>query len=815
MDFSSKTSEVFARFLPWLFFATAFESLLASLSLLLIPSESGLSSARLALLGILALFFCGGIFLGFAARRSLIRFERALSTPFIFSCSLAIPALGLILFLLRYLDPERLLPYYTRLSPLLWFLLIVAIQTLVFLLISKNGFHPQEAARRKPIYFSAGIAFSILLAVFLFAALTQLGITPDTAYWSEPGAAILGWQFALALLAGFAILLFNMFNVQRSMFNVVTPFFIYLAAAILWLTVPLDVLQNSFYAPITPPANMPFPYSDAGFYDYLSQSLLIGTDYLGSIPPRPFYVIFLAALHFVFGQNYPAIIAAQTLTLAFFPVALYFLAKKLHSPAAGVTVALFAIFRELVGLWISSNTRVANSKIFTTDFPTAMALVFLCLILVWWLERRDLKSTLAAGGFFGLILLFRTQSLLVLPVVFVLAWFAYRRKTKAWLIAGVVFAAAMIFTVLPWLIHNHTVIGQFTFDDPRQSAVIYSQYSFTGNLDISQFNPETDSVGGRIVSFTLENPAFVAGFIVTHILNTEIGGLLALPLVVDFESLSAPVNLYWVAWDGTLAWYNIALIIFYLAVIALGFGAAWRRMGWLGLIPLAVNLGYALANGISRFSGWRYNMPVDWVFYFYFALGAMELLGGLTLLFGAKAGKVFPAYLAPESRNITLRDFRPQYVFILLIFIFAGSLPWLAKGLASPRYTASQAGLVATLEARGYAVEEINAFLAQPGAVLAEGRMLYPRLYRRDEGMASANPWAAYAVRDFSRIGFLLLNNQRADMIFVTKEVLDFPQGADAIILACPSDGYLDVRLVDFGEASYQSAPLSQPCANH
>ena len=78
---------------------------------------------------------------------------------------------------------------------------------------------------------------------------------------------------------------------------------------------------------------------------------------------------FLAVLHFFFGQNYPAIITAQTLVLAFFPVTLYFLAKKLHTPAAGVTVALFAIFRELVGLWISSNTRVANSKIFTTDFP--------------------------------------------------------------------------------------------------------------------------------------------------------------------------------------------------------------------------------------------------------------------------------------------------------------------------------------------------------------------------------------------------------------------------------------------------------------
>jgi len=32
----------------------------------------------------------------------------------------------------------------------------------------------------------------------------------------------------------------------------------------LWLSVPVDVLKNSFYAPITPPANMPLPYSDAG-----------------------------------------------------------------------------------------------------------------------------------------------------------------------------------------------------------------------------------------------------------------------------------------------------------------------------------------------------------------------------------------------------------------------------------------------------------------------------------------------------------------------------------------------------------------------
>ncbi|MBV5331812.1 hypothetical protein JZU69_05515, partial [bacterium] len=141
--------------------------------------------------------------------------------------------------------------------------------------------------------------------------------------------------------------------------------------------------------------------------------------------------------------------------------------------------------------------------------------------------------------------------------------------------------------------------------------------------------------------------------------------------------------------------YNLVLVIFYLAIIAVGLGAAWRRTGWIGLLPLAVNLGYALANGIARFSSWRYNLPVDWVIYFYFAIGAMEILGGLTLLFGAKVEKIFPAYIQPETKNIMPHDFRPQYIFILLAFVFAGSLPWLAKGLAQPRYTASQPELIA------------------------------------------------------------------------------------------------------------------------
>ncbi len=829
---------LFSKYWPWFFFTAAFESLLAALALLLLPSESGLSLPRLGLLAVLLIFFFMGMNWGWIARRDSSRFDKFANTPLIFSSSLLSLTSGLLLFLLRYLNPQRLLPYYERLSPLLWLLLVLGIQAAIFLLLLKNGFHPQEFSKHKPVYLSSLIAFCILLFIFLFVAITKLGITKDKAYWGEPGVAIIGWQFVVAILAGFIILIFHVTrhpspvtdyelplqvtNYELRITNYILPLLLYLTASILWLSIPVDVLQNSFYAPITPPANTPFPYSDAGFYDYLAQSLLIGTDYLGGIPPRPLYVFFLAVLHFLFGQDYPAIIAAQTLILAFFPVALYFLAKKLHTPAAGVTVALFAIFRELTGLWISSNTRVANSKIFTTDFPTAMALTILCLTLIWWLKRRDLKSTLLTGGFFGLVLLFRTQSLLVLPVVFVLAWFAFQRKTKEWVMAGIAFAVAMALTVLPWLTHNYIVTGHFTFDDPRQTAIIYSQYSFTGNLDITQFDPSKESAGNRILSFTLENPAFVAGFIANHFLNTEVGGLLALPLIEKFDGLMEPVNLYWVSWDGTLPWYNLALLIIYLAVIAVGLGTSWRRLEWLGLVPLAVNLGYALANGISRFSSWRYNLPVDWVIYFYFAIGGMEILGGLVLLFGKTPFVTLPGAARQGMRRdpswskqeISLRDFHPRSAAFILAFIFVGALPWFAKGLVQPRYTASQNELIATLESRGYDGNEIHSFLSQPEAVLLEGQLLYPRMYRRGEGMASVNPWPAYAIRDYARIGAILLNETRSDLIFPTKDLLDFPHGADAIVLACKMDGdYLEVRAIDFGNKSFQTAPLTDSCS--
>ncbi len=797
----------------WFFFVCAVEGVIALASLLSIPFEgSALSSARLVLIILFLALILGWLYCGWHSTAVLDTFSRPMALRVAALLSLT---LGLILFLLRYLDPNRFLPYYVRLSPLLWYLFILSLQITFFLLIRQNGFHFEALRQNKSIYFASIIIFCMLLLILLFVFLTKLGITKDAAYWGEPGVPIPGWLLISALLLGAGFLFYeSKFSKPENarVINIVLPVSIWLVAVTLWLSVPISSLKNSFYAPITAPYSTPFPYSDAGFYDYLSQSLLIGTDYLGSIPPRPLYVIFLAFLHVLFGQDYVKIITAQTMLLALFPVVLYGLGARIHSRSAGLVIGLFAIFRELTSLWISSNTRTSVTKMFLTDFVTALFIALACLFAMRWLERRDNKSVSIAGGVFGLLLLFRTQSLVILPVLFGLAWFVYRGRAKDWMRACIIFSVVLSLTIAPWMLRNYLTTGKFALDYTSATSVIYAQLSAENNPADFAIEP---NAGSQLLDLILRKPGSIGGFVLNHFLNTQIGSLLALPLIAPFDGLLAPINLYWMEWDGTLAWYNLVLIIFYLAVISLGMGAAWNRLKWIGLAPLAFSIGYALSNGIARFSSWRYNLPVDWVAYFYFGIGMIEILSQAFQLFGVEKSRIIfarPLELGKET-------LKPAHLFFVSAFILVGALPWMAEGMASPRYKDQSA---ATLEQKVTALSnspsqaDIEAFTAQPESFFETGRLLYPRFFPRDKGIASANPWPSYKIRDYPRFGLMLLNHTITSAIFPSRnDSLSFPHAADVIILGCTRDGYVEVRLIAFPDLDivHTSAPLTEPCS--
>jgi hypothetical protein len=719
---------------------------------------------------------------------------------------------------LRYLDPDRFLLLYERLSPLLWYFLVLSIQITFLLLYLYKGFHPQNLSSNKPLYLSALTSFGFLLVGFIFISLTHLGLTPDPAYWGEPGVPIPGWGFGLALMGGIFIFAVAL-PVSSRLLDTFLPLAIYVAAIGLWLSVPVSVLSSSFYMPIDPPAFQPFPYSDAAYYDQMAHSLLIGNPYLEEVPTRPLYIVLLTMLHRLFGEEYRLILVGQTILMAFIPVTLYYLGKKLHSRAAGVTVALFFIFRELTTLLISSQTRVSNSKTLLVDLPTLLLLLLACLFVLRWLERKTPTDALLAGGTFGLLLLLRTQSLLSLPLILLLALLVLGWKSKASYGLAALFIFGLLITILPWLAHNYLQTGQVTFDAPSQYRIIASQYAYTGNLDIYNYDFEGKSLGQVLIDFTLRDPKFVFGFIGNHFLATQVGGLLAFPLVKPYNGFFEPVNLYWMDWNGKLEWYNAALLILYLAVIALGLGAAWRRWRWLGLVPLVFSFGYALATAIGRFSGWRYDLPADWIWYFYFGIGFVEIVRQAALVFGTgNAAAIPPA--TQSGAEVARPVFSRDAVVLVLLFIVIGASPWLIKNIALPRYpersvAALQNRIVSLSDAPP--VEEIQAFSSRPGAVIQQGRLLYPRSFSRNKGIASTNAWPAYALRDYPRLGFLLLNQRSTSMVFPGRiDSMFFPHAADAIVLGCQREDFIEVRLVAFPESDtvYLSAPLSESCSS-
>jgi hypothetical protein len=111
-----------------------------------------------------------------------------------------------------------------------------------------------------------------------------------------------------------------------------------------------------------------------------------------------------------------------------------------------------------------------------------------------------------AGGIFGILLLLRTQSMLICRSCS--WWPSYSFALEQTSLAGpiVIFIMGVFVSVAPWLTHNYLRIGKFAFDAPFQYQVLASQYAYTGNLDFAAVDLENKSLGQLLVTFALKDP---------------------------------------------------------------------------------------------------------------------------------------------------------------------------------------------------------------------------------------------------------------------------------------------------------------------
>ena len=232
-------------------------------------------------------------------------------------------------------------------------------------------------------------------------------------------------------------------------------------------------------------------------------------------------------------------------------------------------------------------------------------------------------------------------------------------------------------------------------------------------------------------------------------------------------------------------------------------GSAWKRLKWIGLAPLVFSLGYALANGIGRFSGWRYDLPADWVSYFYFGIGVVEIFSLFALFLGASAQRLFTKI--PFEQSTAKFDIKFALP-VMAAFILIGSLPWIAEHAVTPHTFAlsesaliEQTSQVPAVQTAHLTQDQVNRFLFQntnPNAEVLQGRVLYPRFFWRGQGIAQAHPSPAYVARDYSRLGFLLMTDQITPIVFQSKTVLPVPEAGDAIIFGCKHLDYIEARVI-------------------
>ncbi|HEX7555383.1 MAG TPA: hypothetical protein VF338_02070, partial [Leptolinea sp.] len=393
------------------------ESLIAAAFLLALPSEAsgfGLSSARLAILA--AILLPGGVCFGLAIlqARKQIRIaelpavQKAQSLIAIFSLAAsAICALIPILLLDLYSSTGAYyyLAYSQRLSPFLFYLALLFFQTTVFLAFIHNSQIKQLLSNEKPFLKTWALTFGGLLALVLIICVTRLGLTPDPLGWGAPTVPLLEWQIWLCIVICLSFRLAAATQVFRRvttwktehpvLFGWVISLLVWGLAMVLWASQPVP--PGFFATPPRAPNFEIYPFSDAAFYDFHAQSMLIGQGFRGdSIPPRPLYILFLTAAHLIAGQDYMRVILLQTALLAFLPVIVFWIGKKLSSSTVGLMASLFIIFREWTSIVSTPFTSdVSNSKLFFADMPAALVISLVLLIMICWLNKpRNLLLSL-------------------------------------------------------------------------------------------------------------------------------------------------------------------------------------------------------------------------------------------------------------------------------------------------------------------------------------------------------------------------------------------------------------------------------------
>lgn len=704
--------------------------------------------------------------------------------------------------------------YVQRLSPILvWLAVTGAVMTMILFLERKAAANPSADFSSKMILRVGVVTFGLLALIGVVIFISGLGYRYPAEYWYGAGVPVLGLQILFSLLAGGIFLwiepkVTGIYKVKADVFLFIL---IWVIAALFWVREPLS---PNYFMPDTAD-NQLYPYSDSSTFDNGAQYALIGQGvFNGNYFGRALYSIFLVYLHTLFGQNFLLLLSVQAALFAVFPALVFLLGKELHSRALGVAVGVLLAFRGVNSITVARWIDTASPKMILTDFPTALGIVILLLLLVKWIkEPARYRLLVWAGAVLGLTLMIRFNVLTLVPVVLVFVPLLMKLNWKQIVMVGLLLLLGMISATLPWEIRNQSRgIPMYSMYYSQILTVLRYRYG----IGVDAYLPPSETEFADLQSGTtpqhltrMRAVRFSDGFqcestlcsITNHFLHNVATSFVSLPISPVFDDLWNATKITAPFWkkdwsEGPIGAVGLILMTFNAALISLGVGSVWQRSRALALLPILLFAAYLFTNSIGLTSGGRYIAPVDWIVYFYFMAGWLYVVNWLLQTVGVvtlQEAQALTFTNVPSLKRETIRYSLPTLAFVLLLGM---GLP-LSEMFQQPRYQVREPEVILTeleqaglLERSGFSHDELMAFLAQPDVMIREGRVLYPRAYRSGEGEQDRS--TDYQPRDFRRLVFMLIGPYAPDPegVVLPGDAPPALHTADVVVIGCKTANY-------------------------
>ena len=232
---------------------------------------------------------------------------------------------------------------------------------------------------------------------------------------------------------------------------------------------------------------------------------------------------------------------------------------------------------------------------------------------------------------------------------------------------------------------------------------------------------------------------------------------------------------------------NLLIFLINSALISLGFAVIFQKNPWAVLSVVGFHFFYSLSSAVVRLSGWRFILPVDWLFYTLYALGFVVCLGwiyrklaGWDIYAQTPRLADYPVDIQKTSRGTSF------YILFGFLFLFIGAAIPLRENLLpllTPEYTKSRVCKAVEDQFKSSDYSSLTAgfseFCMSDGTRTLYGFGIYPRYFKSGEGFynRSYDPW--FGEQPYARLVFRIIGTQNGKVYIKSEnEMPRFPNGA-------------------------------------